>query len=257
MIYFPRPRILAKFAFSVHCLFLICACCCVIRPLEAQIFSIKRVELVDQMVVIHYDLLDSIAGRDYNIKIFSSTDNFINALQHVSGEIGLTIKPGMGKKVVWDAKRELGENYTGSVSLEIRGVLYVPFVHFSGFEEYKVLKRGKTYQLTWSGGSPRNILNFDLYRGDTKVTTFANIANGGYSKITLPIDIRPGKNYYLRISDAKNQDEVVYTGKFAVKRKIPLFVKLIPIAAAAALIPMLSGGDDAPYAFAGLRSDSC
>lgn len=210
---------------------------------QAQQFTIRRLELHDQQLIVHYDMIDTVVNRSYTLSVYSSYDNFLNPLQKIVGDIGMEVKPGMGRSFVWDAKSELGANFTGSVRLEIRGKLYIPFVHFGGFEEYKVLKRGKRYQLTWSGGTEQNVLNFDLYNGYQKVTTFANIANVGHHKLTLPIDTKPGKNYRLRISDTKNKDEVVYTGTFAVKRKVPLLAKILPILALGYGVTQLGGGN--------------
>lgn len=220
-------------------------CCCVLGlsvTLHAQQFVIKRVELANQQVIVHYDLLDTVSGRTYSMNVYASNDNFINPLQKISGDVGLEVKPGNNKTFAWDAKAELGENFSGSVSLEIRGKLYIPFVRFSGFDEYKTIKRLKPYEITWSGGSPQNILNFDLYKGDKKVTTFPNVANVGHYKMTLPKDVKPGKNYRLRISDTKNKEDVVYTGLFTVKRKTPLLLKVLPVLAVGYLATLLGGG---------------
>lgn len=212
----------------------------------AQQFTIKRVELADQRVIVHYDLTDDVTGRSYTMNVYGSHDNYLNPLQKITGDAGLEVKPGLNKKFIWDPKSELGENFSGSVALEVRGRLYIPFVRFTGFEDYRVLKRGKPYQLTWSGGTQQNILNFDLYKGDKKVSTFTNIANVGNYKLTLPTDTKPGKDYRFKISDTKNKDEVVYTGLFAVKRKTPLLVKVLPVLALGYLATMLAGGSDGP-----------
>jgi hypothetical protein len=213
---------------------------------QAQQFSIKRVELADQKVVVHYDLLDSVTGRSYTMNVYSSHDNFLNPLQNITGDAGMEIKPGNNKKIVWDAKAELGPDFAGRVALEIRGRLYIPFVRFTGFEDYKTLKRGKAYQLTWSGGTSQNILNFDLYRKEKKVSTFANIANVGNYKLILPKDTKPGKGYRFRVSDTKNKNEVVYTETFNVKRKTPGFLKVLLIGGVGfGIYTMLDQGDDA------------
>lgn len=212
----------------------------------AQQFTIKRIELAEQKIIIHYDLSDTVKGRTYSISVYRSNDNYINPLQHVNGDVGLEVKPGNNKKFSWDAKTELGENFNGSVSLEIRGKLYIPFVRFGGFDEYKAIKRLKPYDITWSGGTSHNILNFDLYKGDKKVLTIPNIANVGHYKLTLPKDVKPGKDYRLRISDTKNKDEVVYTGTFTVKRKTPLLLKILPLVAIGVGVTLLGGGDDGP-----------
>lgn len=214
--------------------------------LQAQQFTVKRVELANERVIVHYDLTDDVTGRSYTLNVYGSHDNFLNPLQKITGDAGLEVKPGINRKFVWDARAELGEDFSGSVALEVRGRLYIPFVRFTGFEDYRVLKRGKPYQLTWSGGTQQNILNFDLYKGDKKVHTFSNIANVGHHKLTLPKDTRPGKDYKLRISDTKNKDEVVYTGAFAVKRKTPLLLKVLPVLAVGYLAATLAGGESGP-----------
>lgn len=212
--------------------------------LQAQDFVIKRIELLNQQVVIHYDLRDSVKGRTYSISAYASTDNFINPLVEVTGEIGPEVKPGNNKKIIWNAREELGEKFVGGASLEIRGKLYIPFITFTGIDEYKTLKRLKPYEVTWSGGTPQNILNFELYKDDTKIATFPNIANVGHYRLVLPKDIRPGNNYRLRASDSKNKDEVVYTGTFSVKRKTALVTKVLPIAAVGYLIMTMAGGEE-------------
>jgi hypothetical protein len=211
---------------------------------HAQQFTIKRVELANQQVIVHYDLIDDVTGRSYTLNVYGSHDNYLNPLQKITGDVGLEVKPGLNKKFIWDPRTELGESYQGSVALEVRGRLYIPFVRFTGFEDYRVLKRGKPYQLTWSGGTQQNILNFDLYKGDKKVSTFTNIANVGNYKLTLPTDTKPGKDYRFKISDTKNKDEVVYTGSFAVKRKTPLLLKVLPVLALGYLAATLGGGSD-------------
>lgn len=223
-------------------LFLILACASI--PAAAQNFTMKRIELADQKVILHYDLTDTVVNRSYTLNLYSSQDNFLNPLQKTTGDIGMEVKPGLNKKITWDATSELGPDFDGNVAFEIRGRLYVPFIRISGFDEYKVIKRGKEYAITWSGGTPQNILNFDLYKGDKKVNTFANIANVGHNKLTLPTDTKPGKDYRLRISDTKNKDEVVTTGTFTVKRKVPLLMKILPLAAVAYIITLF--GDDDP-----------
>lgn len=236
-------RILRKFVnkSNWHAIIFLLFC---VRVVGAQQFTIKRVELAEQKVIVHYDLSDTVKGRTYSISIYRSNDNFLNPLQHASGDVGLEVQPGNNKKFSWDAKAELGENFSGSVSLEVRGKLYIPFVRFGGFDEYKAIKRLKPYEITWSGGTPQNILNFDLYRGEKKVMTFPNIANVGHYKLTLPKDVKPGKNYRLRISDTKNKDEVVYTGAFIVKRKTPLLLKILPVLALGYVATLLGGGGD-------------
>lgn len=240
-------RILTKFISSVYKLrepIIVILLCTGVA--NSQHFNIKRVELADQKVIVHYDLTDTVKSRTYSISVYRSNDNYLNPLQQVMGDIGREVKPGINKKFSWDAQTELGAEFSGSVSLEIRGKLYIPFVRFDGFNEYKVIKRLKPYEITWSGGTSQNILNFDLYKGEKKVLTIPNIANVGHYKLTLPKDVKPGKDYRFRISDTKNKDEVVETGNFIVKRKTPLLLKILPVVALGVGVTFLAGGDDGP-----------
>jgi hypothetical protein len=210
---------------------------------SAQDFKVKRVELSQGKVTFFYDLADSLK-RAYSINVYTSRDNFIAPLQSVSGDIGIDVKAGPDRKIVWDATTELGADFDDRMAFEIRGRVYVPFVRFEKFEEYQTIKRGKTYDITWTGGSQQNILNFDLYKGDKKITTIPNVANVGRHKITLPRSVKPGKDYRFKISDSKNKDEIVYTGTFTVRRKIPLLIQAIPIIGAGVLVYFIATKED-------------
>jgi hypothetical protein len=206
--------------------------------LFAQDFAIKRVEVAGNDINLYYNLLDSVAHRTYTITLYSSKDNFISPLEKVFGDVDLEVKPGENKKITWHAKEELGADFDGKVSLEVRGRRYIPFVRLDG--NYHTMKRLKNYQFTWTGGTEQNILNFDLYRNGSKVTSFPNIANVGHHTIQLPQDIKSGKGYTFKITDTKNKDQIVNTAPFVVKRKVPLLLKGIPILALAAIIPSLT-----------------
>jgi len=211
-----------------------------IAKVSAQDFSIKRVELAGEKVNIYYDLLDSVKGRTYTIELFSSKDNFISRLEKVSGDIGLEIKPGGNHKITWNAKDEFGATFEGKVGLEVRGRVYIPFVRLDGLN--KVFKRGKDYPLTWRGGTQQNILNFDLYKGSERIFPFSNRANVGQTTINIPTSVKPGKDYYFKITDSKNKDQIVNTGTFSIKRKTPLLLKVIPILAIGGAASALGGG---------------
>jgi hypothetical protein len=191
--------------------------------LTAQDFSIKRVELAGPAINIYYDLVDSVMTRTYTISLFSSKDNFITPMQKVSGDLGLEVRPGQNKKITWYAKDELGAEFVGKVSVEIRGRVYLPFIKLD--QMTKAMKRLKSYELTWTGGTQQNILNFELFQGDEKVTNFPNIANVGHYTLNLPRDTKAGHHYYFKITDSKNKDQVVISPQFSVKRKMPLVAK--------------------------------
>lgn len=202
-----------------------------------QEFSIKRVELSNDQLLLHYDLIDTVRDHTYSVYVYSSKDNFLSPLEKISGDAGLEVRPGTNRKITWNAKEELGPTFNGDIELEIRGRVYIPFIRFEGFKDFDVRKRGVPFLVKWSGGSRQNILNFQLYQGDEKLKyTFPNAPNNSEHKLTIPTSIKPGKDYYFRISDTKNKDQIVETTKFQIKRKYPLALKAIPILIAAGVI---------------------
>lgn len=194
---------------------------------SAQSLDITQIEYKDDQVLIHYSLADSTPGRLYVVRAYFSQDNFLTPLVNVTGDLGFEVRPGMDKKVLWNPRKELGNSFDGKVAVELRATVFVPFLKISGFEKYKSIVRGRNYNILWSGGSAQNILNFELLQNDKLVTSFPNIANVGHHGLKFPAHVRVGENYRLRVSDSKNSDEVVYTGTFSVRRRIPLVFKFV------------------------------
>ncbi|MGJ3236900.1 Ser-Thr-rich GPI-anchored membrane family protein [Marivirga sp.] len=218
--------------------------------LQAQRVEIEEIYFEDAKIHIIYELLDSKEDRPYQLKLYSSKDKFISPLTAVSGDVGVEIYPGNGKVIIWDPFEEYGQDFSEEINLEIRGRVYVPFVKLDDFN-YESLKRGKSYEITWTGGASSNILNIAIYKGDNKVSVFQNIANVGQYTLDIPKKIEVGKNYRLRISDNKNKDDVVYSKEFAIKRKIPLALQIAPVAVIGAgvyfLLPYLQSEEESGF----------
>jgi hypothetical protein len=197
---------------------------------SAQEFTIKKVELTGDAIILYYDLIDTIKSRTYSINVYSSRDNFLAPLQKIKGDAGLEVRPGENRKITWGSKEELGAAFSGDVELEVRGRVYIPFVKFDGFQAEQVIRRGKPKTMTWSGGTRQNILNFAIYnKEDQYIDVIPNVANSGNYELILPTTIKPGKGYYFLVSDSKNKDQVMRTPTFEVRRKIPLALKVVPI----------------------------
>jgi hypothetical protein len=213
---------------------------------NGQDLKITQVELQSNGdVVLNYSLQDDKADRKYSIYLYTSADNFIRPLEKLSGDIGVNLSVGADKKLIWHAKEELGETFKGGISLELKGSIYVPFITLDGFDDYKEFKRGKPYEVTWTGGRGDNVLNFELYRGDDKVKVLEERPNVGNTTIVIPKDVKPGR-YKFKISDSRNKDEVVYTLDFIVKRNVPLGLKLGLAAVLAGSIGYLAGSGSDP-----------
>lgn len=197
----------------------------------SQQFTVKVIELAGNNIKIVYDLIDSTKSRVYTINLYSSLDSYVNPLQRVSGDIGLEVKPGTDKTILWNAKEELGASFHGEFDLEVRGKVYTPFIQFNDFKNGRTFRRGRASTITWSGGTRQNILNFSIYNGDEFLGSITNIANSGSTELVIPTNVPPGKGYHFIVSDTRNKDQMMKTSTFNVKRKHSLGAKLIPVLA--------------------------
>jgi hypothetical protein len=217
--------------------------------LWAQNVTITDVSLQGADVIITYDLDDPNIDHKYVLNLYSSQDEFVQPLTEVEGDIGIDLSVGGNKRVIWHARDELGGNFDGRISLEIKGRLYIPFVTLNDFDKYDKLKRDRPYTITWAAGRGSNVLKWDLYNNrDQLIHTFTNIANVGEYELVVPKDIKPGKDYYMMISDQNNKEDVVRTPTFSVTRKVPLYVNMALIALGVTtsylVIDAMSGGGE-------------
>ena len=209
----------------------------------AQEFSIKKVELDGENINLYYDLIDTTFNRTYSINIYASNDNFIAPLTKTSGDLGLEVKPGIGRKVIVNAKQEFGE-YEGSVGFEIRGKAYIPFIAVKGFKDQTTRKRGVKFDILWTGGRANSLINFELYRnGKFIAAPVTNVAASvGKVVMTIPKSVKPGRDYQFRIIDSKNKDDLIYTSKFRVKAKVPFIAKAGMVAVVGGVVYLLTSG---------------
>jgi hypothetical protein len=206
---------------------------------NAQNVTIGKVELAGEKIIVHYSLQDSNPSNEYQLNLFCSNDNFSSALTKVSGDVGNEVKPGIDKKVEWKIRDEYGP-FKGKISLELRGKVYVPFVKLQGFDVNKKYKRGKPMDLGWRIGST-NPINIELLKGSQRVMGENNLQNNGNHTLYIPPSAKPGKDYRLKISDTRTND-VIYTSNFAIKPKLPLLIKILPILAIGGGATVLLGG---------------
>ncbi|MEI9919174.1 MAG: Ser-Thr-rich GPI-anchored membrane family protein [Bacteroidota bacterium] len=212
----------------------------------AQTVLIKKVELAGENIIVHYDLEDSNPNNEYLINLYSSKDNYYAALTKVSGDVGMDVKPGTDRKIVWKVRDEYG-GYKGKIALEIRGKVYVPFVRLQGFDATKKYKKGSTVDLKWKVGAS-NPINIELYKGGEPVTADLNQPNNGSHTFFFQKHLKKGKDYKLKFTDTRNTDEVVYTDNFRVGPKIPIWMIAAPVAVVGAVVFILSGSKKDPEA---------
>jgi hypothetical protein len=208
----------------------------------SQTVFIRKIELAGEKVIVYYDLEDNNPNNEYQLNLFASKDNYASALTKVKGDVGGEIKPGTSKKIEWNLQEEFG-GYKGRISLEIRGRVYVPFVKLQSFDVSKSYKRGKNMNLNWKPGST-NPIHIELYKGSQRIQGELSHPNNGSYLLSLPPKAKPGSDYRIKITDAKNSDEVIYSPLFKVKPKVSLLLKVLPVLAVGGAVAAFAGGGD-------------
>ncbi|HEY0652164.1 MAG TPA: Ser-Thr-rich GPI-anchored membrane family protein [Chryseosolibacter sp.] len=210
--------------------------------ITAQTVVIKKIHLGGDKITVTYDLEDGDPNHFYRIQLFASKDNFAFPLNLVSGDVGLDIKPGVNKKIDWEIFKEYGQ-YTGKLALEVRGKVFVPVARLNNSSLKSSYKRGKILPLQWAPGSNTPV-HLELFNGTEKVASELNVPNNGHFSLMVPANARPGKNYRIKITSSRSADEFVYTRFFAVKRKVPLVLKAIPVLAVGGVLMLLIPDND-------------
>lgn len=207
---------------------------------SAQKASINKVELAGEKIIVHYDLEDSNPGHEYQINLYASQNNFATALTKVKGDVGNEIKPGSNKKIEWNIMEELGP-FKGKLSLEIRGRMFIPVARINSISEGDKLKRGKNHTVTWKPGN-NNAVNIELLKGGKVISSQLNQPNNGAHSFLIPVNAEVGKDYSLRITDTRDAENNTMSQPFAVTRKVPLLLKVVPILAVGGVAAVVLGG---------------
>lgn len=95
---------------------------CALHTLAQQVQNVKAAQAGDN-VLITYDLVDN-GSRSYFVKVMMSKDGgvtFGNELSSVSGDVKQNVNPGTNKKIIWDAKQEIG-SYAGDAVFKVEAL---------------------------------------------------------------------------------------------------------------------------------------
>ena len=199
-------------------------------------------EIQGTEVRITYDLVKVREGQTFQILLFTSANKFLTPMEKVTGDVGNDVKPGENKSIFWNAADEL-VRFRGEINFEVRALVFTPYVDFIfPAKAGDALKRGKTNVIEWSGGNTTDQLQLELYRNGSKIQTIETTANTGSFTWVLSETIKPGGEYQVRISKEDQPSNFALSRTFAIKRKIPLGLKTIPVLAIAGIVGVLAGG---------------
>lgn len=212
-----------------------------------QTFRNVRVIKEEEKMVIIYDLINVELGSKVIVKIFSSHNNFADALTNVTGDVG-EVLPGPNRRIEWSAEN-LPKNYSGDLTFQFKGEV----IHGWKFlnPANGKLRRGKKYTLKWKGGQPNDTVTLRFIspgqqmseinkapNADQQIVEIAVTKNTGSYKWRVPKKITTGPGYVLRLSKDKEVNEQQIT----IKRKVPIIIYAIPVVGVAIILGS-SGGD--------------
>lgn len=201
---------------------------------NAQSIENVQATFAEGQVIITYDLKADV-NQEFTVGIYGSHNGYSTPLKLVTGDVGL-IKPGTGKRAVWDAKTEL-VTYRGEISFRVRGTPNIAPLVFSKPTAGGSVRRGKAASIQWKGGTPGQNVSLELYQGSQRIETLGQIDNTGTFTWQVPANFQKGR-YTLKLS-ASNQTA---QADFSVKAKVPMLLKVLPIAIVGGLAAALGGG---------------
>ena len=209
--------------------------------LGAQTIDNVQASLSGTTVIITYNLTSSDNGQKFDVEIKSSKDNFVSALREVTGDVGPNQSAGFGKKIIWDAKKELGK-FTGEISFEITATVTFTPLKFVKPTAGSGIKIGKPYSVQWKGGTPDTKLRLELLKNNTSVMDMGNIGNTGSYSWNVPKTMEKGENYQFRLLDPSKPNDALLSAQFNLK-KTSILVYAIPAAVLVGVgVAVLVGG---------------
>ena len=202
----------------------------------AQTIENVKANFLDGKVIINYDLkADSNAA--FVIELYGSHNNYSVVVRLAQGDVGNSIKPGVQKRIEWDIKKDL-KDYKGEIIFELHAdPAILPWVIVQPSLKTG-LRRGKAGTILWLGGKPTQDVSLELYQGTNLVQaiTSSPVANTKKYEWALPAKMKTGGGYTIKLSSGK---EGVTSATFKINSKIPLYIKLLPIAVIGGLIPVI------------------
>lgn len=213
---------------------------------KSQVLDSVSMSFENGLVVVQYDFLVGEADKEYELYLYGSHDNFTNPLQYTTGDVGKKIKLGEDKKILWDAKTELG-NFKGDFSLKIKGSIYTPLVQYKNIDDDLKIKRGNAYDIQWTSSVKADKLLLKIQRHGVPLIEPQVIENTGSYLWELPEKTKPGKGYSIQLSDTENLLREETSNEFSIRRKVSLTYIIAPVVVVAGVTAiLLIGGPEDP-----------
>ncbi len=202
---------------------------CLFPASYAQSLRILETNVLPDSVVIRYELIDSVAGRSYQVGLYAITGTDTTALDQVEGAVGDSIQPGI-YRLRWAAYREW-DRYRGTVRFQVRAL---PNFSFLGPENGSTVRRAKGIEFTWYGqNSTLDSLKIDLFRYEEFIQTIDRVKGRGDYAWRIPPKLPLGEGYRIRLTGQQPRRSYGFSPYFTVDNRYPLWMKVAPPVAAA------------------------
>ncbi len=212
-----------------------------ITQINAQ--SIKNVQASSNgsNVIISYDLIGSENGQKFDVILKSSSDNFLSTLKEITGDAGTNQTAGFGKKITWNARKEIGQ-FKGDISFEITATVTFTPLKFVKPTAATGVKIGKPYTIEWKGGTLNRNLKLELLKNNSQVIDMGNIDNSGSYTWNVPKTMEKGDNFQFKLLDPTKPNDAIMSAKFNLKKTpILIYVGAGAVVAGVAAVVLLGG----------------
>lgn len=98
------------------------------------------------------------------------------------------------------------------------------------FKEGVVLARTKQYRLTWPLNLEIETIRFELWSVDNKLWESMDLRNSGMYNLIIPVSVRKGDNYVLRVYRPSEMSPIYTSSKFSIRSRYPIYVKVGAVA---------------------------
>ena len=198
-----------------------------------------RLEQTGDKIIIHYDFKASSNDNVYQVKLYHSINGYSKPISLARGDLGDRITPGNAKRIEWYAREELG-TYKGDLIVEIRIFLTPEGIYIQSPAQNAKIKRGGALNINWSGGINDDKVSINLLRNGEIVENITNnVANNGSYSWASASSIKPGKTYTIQISGTSTAGAQSTSNPFTIKRKIPLWLLIAPVAVVGATVAVI------------------
>jgi hypothetical protein len=202
--------------------------------LQAQVVQELSYKIEGDKIRVTYNLKGEPSER-YTITLFSSANDFSSPLQYVTGDVGDDVIPGIGKTILWDARREFSE-YKGSIKLTIKYKIS-PVQVLTKIAEGTKYKKGKTYNIKWYEGPTTLTATVDLYQNNEFIQQVTLNRSGIEWQWEVPKKLKAGKEYKFKTSI---NGKPAYSQEFIIRGKFYLVYIAVPLVATGIVVAIIT-----------------